>query len=133
MTISCYSQNNYPKKIVLSNDTVVAITQSQIRVINQKLMNLKVCNEVVNDAETTIDKLNSEITKANSLIDNQKKLTLLQQSQIADYKTLSLDNDKNIKLLNGEIKRQKLKVFKSTALGVLITAVITTTILTLTK
>lgn len=59
MNISSYSQNTYPKKIVIEGDTIVALEMSQIKHINATFEKLNSCNDMLIISEDYISDLNS--------------------------------------------------------------------------
>lgn len=59
MSISSYSQNTYPKKIVIEGDTIVALKMSQIKHINATFEKLNSCNDMLIISEDYISDLNS--------------------------------------------------------------------------
>src|SRR5690554_5369993 len=59
MSISSYSQNTYPKKIVIEGDTIVALKMGQIKHINATFERLSSCNDMLIISEDYIRSLNS--------------------------------------------------------------------------
>ena len=113
MTVSSYSQNTYPKKIVWNNDTIVAITPNQLTQINIKFEGYKYCN--------------TELENSIKYIGEIERLSLQKDSVIADYKvtyrslTMAYDNldwlttrieKDNININNQNVKlKRNLKIF----------------------
>lgn len=128
-----YSQNIYPKKIVLSSDTVVIITPLQLKSINQKLTERKILKESVSDIQTHYTQQNLYIKKMNTLSEDKTKLIIKQNQQIADLKNISDNADKNMELMRKEISNQKRKKFTSTIKWVGITMAATATVVSLIK
>lgn len=59
MNISSYSQNTYPKKIVIEGDTIVALKMWQVKNINATFEKLNSCNDMLIISEDYISDLNS--------------------------------------------------------------------------
>ena len=59
MNISSYSQNTYPKKIVIEGDTIVALKMWQVKNINATFEKLSSCNDMLIISEDYISDLNS--------------------------------------------------------------------------
>lgn len=59
MNISSYSQNTYPKKIVIEGDTIVALKMGQIKNINATFEKLNSCNDMLIISEDYIRNLNN--------------------------------------------------------------------------
>ena len=59
MNIFSYSQNTYPKKIVIEGDTIVALKMWQVKNINATFEKLSSCNDMLIISEDYISDLNS--------------------------------------------------------------------------
>ena len=59
MNISSYSQNTYPKKIVIEGDTIVALKMWQVKNINATFEKLNSCNDMLIISEDYIRNLNN--------------------------------------------------------------------------
>ncbi len=59
MNISSYSQNTYPKKIVIEGDTIVALKMGQVKNINATFEKLNSCNDMLIISEDYIRNLNN--------------------------------------------------------------------------
>lgn len=59
MNISSYSQNTYPKKIVIEGDTIVALKMGQVKNINATFEKLNSCNDMLIISEDYIRSLNN--------------------------------------------------------------------------
>lgn len=55
MTKLAICQNGYPKKVVIGPDTVVAITQDQMKIVNKVHISLQECREINDSLFSTID------------------------------------------------------------------------------
>ena len=58
MSISGYSQNTYPKQIVIEGDTIVALKMGQVKNINATFEKLNSCNDMLIISEDYIRSLN---------------------------------------------------------------------------
>ena len=133
MTVFCFSQNIYPKKLLIEGDTIVAILPMQLRGINQLLVERKIYIEANEEIQVRMTALIEDIKKANKLNEDKTKLINLQAEQIETYKKLTFNADKNIEAMKSEISNQKRKKFRSTVMTVGITAVTTTAAVLLLK
>lgn len=134
MTItSSYSQNSFPKKIVLNNDTVIAITSHQLVTINQKLLQLAMYKEVASDCGNSMATLNKSIEKANALIAQQSELIAFQKAQISDLNKLDDYSKQNIEVLKKQLKLQRQRTVKAVVIGSGVTALVTATVISLLK
>lgn len=59
VNISSYSQNTYPKQIVIDGDTIVALKMGQVKNINATFEKLNSCNDMLIISEDYIRNLNS--------------------------------------------------------------------------
>ena len=134
MTItSSYSQNSFPKKIVLNRDTVIAISPVQLQTINQKLLQLAMYKEVAADCGNSVATLNKNIEQANTLIAQQNELIAFQKKQINDLNKLDDYSNQNIDVLKKQLKLQKQRTAKAVFIGSGVTALVTATVISLLK
>lgn len=86
MTISGYSQNSYPKKIVLDNDTLIIVTTDQLKAANEKM----ILGEYYHSLSNTLIKEKTENLKALSryqgIVTKQKNLYEIAEEQINSLK-----------------------------------------------
>lgn len=86
MTISGYSQNLYPKKIVLDNDTLIIVTTDQLKAANEKM----ILGEYYHSLSDTLIKEKTENLKALSryqgIVTKQKNLYEIAEEQINSLK-----------------------------------------------
>lgn len=86
MTISGYSQNSYPKKIVLDNDTLIIVTTDQLKAANEKM----ILGEYYHSLSDTLIKEKTENLKALSryqgIVTKQKNLYEIAEEQINSLK-----------------------------------------------
>lgn len=81
-----FSQTGYPKKILIDNDTVVAITNNQLQVVNNLKVDYDECKEVVDTLKSQVSrdsilimsqfefirKLSNEMDTQGDIIENEK-------------------------------------------------------------
>ena len=109
MTILSYSQNSYPRKLILESDTVIVISEPQLKKINEYLLRYEKLNlyndsliSILNTQKTILDKrnvLNELLNKRNSdlLIQNADLIKLNStNNKIQEYykKELKVKNRK---------------------------------------
>ena len=86
MTISGYSQNSYPKKIVLDSDTLIIVTTDQLKASNKKM----ILGKYYHSLSDTLIKEKTENLKALSryqgIVTEQKDLNKIQDEQIEALK-----------------------------------------------
>jgi len=106
MAISSYSQNIYPKKLVINNDTIAAFSCAEVRDINCMISERQVYKDQL---DTAIVYIGNEEQKYKLLLKDKNLITALQKESLALCKG---ENDlKDIKLLTlqGELVIQKNK------------------------
>ena len=80
MNISSYSQNTYPKKIVIEGDTIVALKMGQIKNINATFEKLNSCNDMLIISEDYIRNLsNAQEDKDRIIADYRGQITDLSE------------------------------------------------------
>lgn len=102
ISVSSYSENKYPKKLIFESDTVVLITPTQLIQINCKLIDLDKCREeltLLTESNKVQDELISNL-ESNILLKN-KEISLL-NSKLENY-------EKTIKIYNEDISKTKRK------------------------
>ena len=109
---SVFSQTNLPKKVVIGKDTLILISSIQLKQINVLLLERRTLKEIITDVQSKISIQNRDIVKMNQLNQDKTKLIDLQSKQIADFNSLYGLAEKNITLLQDEVKLQKKKKFK---------------------
>lgn len=116
--MSLYSQEKYPKKLIIGNDTVVAISVPQLRTINSVFVDLNeykvkvdTLNYLVNLYKDLTVNLNEKISTQDSIISRKNLL-------INTYSDMNDDNLAVIKSLNSKVRRTKIKAFTIGGLGV---------------
>lgn len=86
MTISGYSQNSYPKKIVLDNDTLIIVTTDQLKASNEKM----ILGKYYHSLSDTLIKEKTENLKAlaryQGIVIEQKDLYEIAEEQINSLK-----------------------------------------------
>ena len=124
-----FSQIGYPKKIVIGKDTIVAVTQNQVKQLNILHFDYKECNEIK-------DSLIANTKKDSILIESQKKYSVSLENQLSTQGKILLNTtDVNLQL-NKDLKeaqklynRQKIKTgivggMFTVVLGALVTLLI---------
>lgn len=84
MNISSYSQNTYPKKIVIEGDTIVALKMGQVKNINATFEKLNSCNDMLIISEDYIRNLNKAQEDKDRIIADYR-------GQIADLSELNTE------------------------------------------
>ena len=80
MNISSYSQNTYPKKIVIEGDTIVALKMGQVKNINATFEKLNSCNDMLIISEDYIRNLsNAQEDKDRIIADYRGQITDLSE------------------------------------------------------
>jgi dethiobiotin synthetase len=82
----CYSQENYPKKIVFERDTVVVITPRQLGTINGII--------------TERNYLLQELSLTKLILEDKNKILLNQEAQIGNYNSIVTSYQLQIDNLN---------------------------------
>ena len=127
-TSICLSQE-YPKKVIIENDTCIVFTLEQSRKLILWDVELGNCKE-----ENLI--LNEESKLKDSIIEVNKQIAIKYAEIEQLYTSIKSEKDEIIKthieekeLLEKQIKKYKRQRFLSTTLGVITTSVLTTLIL----
>jgi len=109
IAISSFSQNIYPKKIILNKDSVVAITQNQVIKINEsfkELDDLKQFSDSLITLVSLINESNERQINLNRKLNKKNNELLIENSELIK---LNSTNDKLIDYLNKEIKNKNRK------------------------
>lgn len=106
-----FSQTTYPKKIVIDNDTLIAISEKQLYDVNMLIVNYHECQELLKiekkesfDKQNIINIQDSALITAQTLISNKDQENLILSDQNAH--------------LEKKIKRQQIKTKIGIPLGV---------------
>ena len=129
-TISSYCQSNYPQKIVVNKDTVVAITVDQLQTANCLLSEREIYKSQL---DTAIVFFSKAVDDYEARIKEKNVAIAMQSQQIDQINKLNANGDKQITLLNKKLKIQKGKTFRSTVIGSAIVGLIAATIVALIK
>lgn len=104
-----FSQEGYPRKIIIDKDTVCAITIAQVDSVNKAFVNNDKCNEEK-------DSLNSQINNYETLVEGQDRVIASQGKEIEIQKNISAEKDtiiasdeKLLKKQNRQVKWLKLQ------------------------
>lgn len=113
-----FSQERYPRKMIIGNDTVVAISVPQLKVINSVFIDLNeykvkvdTLSHIVSQYKLLTDSMDEKISKLDSIIARKDLL-------ISTYSNMNEDNLSVIKSLNTKIRRTKIKAFTIGGIGV---------------
>ena len=117
MATSSFSQNTYPKTIVLSRDTLIAVTKVQFK----HTVLLFVDRDRL---AVTVDSLNSDIDDWRDLSDAQTKQDSLCKGEIKVLSSLNDDYVKVIKDDEKQLKRQKLYKYIAYGVGIVLTTLL---------
>jgi hypothetical protein len=121
-----FSQNGYPKQIVINKDTVVAIDMQQVKTLNLLQLDYTECSEIKNALIVKIKEDSILISK-----EREYELLLSNRLEIQDkiimndnmlYKNLQSDLEKSNKLY----KREKIKVGIFGGFSAILVGIITT-------
>lgn len=129
-SISCYSQSTYPKKITIGRDTVIAITESQLRDANYLLEERKIYKQGLDSAIVYFTRENERF---NNTLSEKNTLIVLQKDQLSTRVKEVENRDKTIDTLNKNLKYQKSKTVKSTLVGTTVGVLIGTIVVLLVK
>lgn len=119
-----YSQNSFPKKLIIGEDTVIGITADQLKMINREFLENEVLRQVLDTTEAHIGVINGNIYKIQQVSLNSVKLTAMMSEQIKETNKKVEILETAIDRLEKEVKYQKIKTTKSIAIasGVTISA-----------
>ena len=110
--VSSYCQKTYPNKLIIDNDTVVAITVDQLREINVVYERLNQCGE-------ENDYLNKKVFLMDEIIANTDGLATLYELENDNLKKIVVNKQREIEInrkkvnelsmeLDSEVKKNKL-------------------------
>lgn len=90
-----YCQTSYPKKIVVGKDTVVAVTETQLKEINKTFLETEALKEETQVLKKTISEKDSVIADLKQIYITNNKIDSVYQSQISYYRgIIDLQNQK---------------------------------------
>jgi hypothetical protein len=120
IVILSYSQNYYPQKIVLNNDTLILITPNQLKEVNFRLLKLNSQSEYLEDVETYLFKLQEDMFKQSSL--NEKLISKNNNLFVQNSELIKINNTNNKiqEYYKKEIKNYKKKQIKVAIVGGLV-------------
>jgi hypothetical protein len=121
MTFStAFSQNKYPKKLVIDGDTITLISQPQVKKINLAFFDLHVCDSNLILKEMAINTMAEKTNFMQHQIDLYGTIalndSLIQRKLKADNLFLTNENEKQ----KGIIKRKTTSLYASVAANVLL-------------
>lgn len=100
MSISSYSQNTYPKQIVIDGDTIVALKMGQIKNINATFEKLNSCNDMLIISEDYIRNLNNAQEDKDRMIADYR-------GQITDLSELNTELNGLVQDANNRVESAK--------------------------
>lgn len=112
MTISCFSQTGYPKKIVLNADTVIAVSEDQLTKINVGLLERSLYKEQLDSTKARFAVVEETVRANRQYINSSYKLIVLLNEQIQTQGKKLENSEASILKLNDELKYQKNKTVK---------------------
>lgn len=116
--LSSFSQENYPKKVVVENDTLICISPEQLTRVNLLIVENQKCKD--------LSKLNStELKKLTEIVETQDKVISNHEDQEIILKQTITDQENTISIKNKTIKRSKIKTKIFSAASFVIGAVLT--------
>lgn len=111
-----FSQTNYPRTLILNNDTVIAITIEQLKKTNDIFIEKNECIEQREQQTEIIDNLksiNESMEIETNILDSQNTNLIKQTSLLKEQRDgIKQDNDK----LATDLEKTKTKLFKRTKL-----------------
>lgn len=116
--MSLYSQEKYPKKLIIGNDTVVAISVPQLRTINSVFVDLNEYKVKVDTLSYLVNLYKDLTVNLNEKISTQDSIISRKNLLINTYSDMNDDNLAVIKSLNSKVRRTKIKAFTIGGLGV---------------
>lgn len=109
MTKLVFSQEGYPRKVIIDKDTVCAISIPQVDSVNKAFIMNDKCKEEK-------DSLNSQINNYETLVEGQDRVIASQEKEIEIQKNISAEKDtiiasdeKLLKKQNRQVKWLKLQ------------------------
>lgn len=117
--ILSYSQNSYPKNILLNKDTFVVITKEQLKKINKDYYTLELLDSLSSLKEINIALLESTIEDYKEIIKNQELIIINKEGVINIHNSTNQDLQKNYKKALNKYRIQKIKtIIASTLSGI---------------
>ena len=116
--MSLYSQEKYPKKLIIGNDTVVAISVPQLRTMNSVFVDLNEYKVKVDTLSYLVNLYKDLTINLNEKISTQDSIISRKNLLINTYSDMNDDNLAVIKSLNSKVRRTKIKAFTIGGLGV---------------
>lgn len=116
--MSLYSQEKYPKKLIIGNDTVVAISVPQLRTMNSVFVDLNEYKVKVDTLSYLVNLYKDLTVSLNEKISTQDSIISRKNLLINTYSDMNDDNLSVIKSLNSKVRRTKIKAFTIGGLGV---------------
>lgn len=105
-----FSQVGYPRLIVLNKDTVIAITQRQMQLINNSHLSYLEEKEINDSLLVAVDSFQEALALEHYMISSYKEEVTIKDSSVKELEDIVLLQEKVIKQQKKEIR--KLKVHK---------------------
>ena len=112
MRILSYSQEIYPKEVVLNNDTVICITEDQLKEINIVFNENSYYKDVIDSTKVIIYNINETLSNTRKTYLEYGKLIVLMNEQLESTNKKVLNAENNLKIVQDELKLQKKKTIK---------------------
>lgn len=116
-SILSFSQNYYPKKILLNKDTCVIIKASQLKEVNIRLVNYSYLKERFYITEKSLEETLSLSLKKDILISDYKGQIIFNDSIYKKLEEKDLQNKKENAILQTDLKQSKKNVRKAGIAG----------------
>jgi CRISPR/Cas system CMR subunit Cmr6 (Cas7 group RAMP superfamily) len=107
IVFSCFSQESYPKKVYLNNDTIVALTLDQFRLANQKLVENRYMQELTDSLNSYVLRLKKQVEVVTERTIVYKEISSNKTAQIEFLKAKDEKSQESIKYINEQIKYLK--------------------------
>lgn len=110
--ISSYCQETYPREIILNKDTIIGITEDQLKEINIVFSENSYYKEVIDSTELIIRSINETLLNTKETYLEYGKLIVLMNEQLESTNRKVLNAENNLKIVQDELKLQKKKTIK---------------------
>lgn len=112
LPILSLSQEIYPKEVTIGSDTVICITENQLKEINAVFEENKAYRTIIDSTDTVISSINGNILLQQENLQDYVKLTTLLKEQLNDTNKKVDNAEQNIKVLQEQLKQQRGKTIK---------------------
>lgn len=111
ISLLSFSQQSFPKKLVIDRDTVCVISIDQLRLINGVFVDRDECNEVSSLLNSQIRRYEDLVTKQDSLLMSSQRQVTLQEGVIEEKDRWIFNDGVIIKKHDKKIKFLKFQRF----------------------